>query len=399
MRLLLNDYGGYPFPIELSRELASRGHEVLHTYCGSLATTPGGEHQKRSCDPDKLEISSILLKESLDKYSFVKRWRQEREYGRRLLEQLKAFNPEVVISANTPLDAQIPLQVHCRVSNVPFAFWLQDILSVATEKILRQKIPVIGKWVGRYYLSQEKAALQKSDWVIAITRGFLPLLDQWGVESSKVSVIENWAPIHELPIKPRENPWAKSVGLDAYKCFIYTGTMGMKHNPQLLLDLAKAMEDRCEVRVVVISQGKGADWLKQEIERHNLGNLLVFDYGPFEQVPDVMGTALGLIAILEEDASTYSVPSKVLAYLCARRPLLLSVPKENLAAQIVSEAEAGFVVAANDSEGLIQAATALLDDEAKCIKMGIRARQYAEAHFDIAKIADQFERRLSRMLG
>src|SRR5450631_3453912 len=40
-RILLNDYCGHPFQVELSRELARRGHEVLHVYSADDQTPKG----------------------------------------------------------------------------------------------------------------------------------------------------------------------------------------------------------------------------------------------------------------------------------------------------------------------------------------------------------------------
>ena len=35
MKIIVHDYAGHPFQVQLSRRLASRGHEVLHLYCAS----------------------------------------------------------------------------------------------------------------------------------------------------------------------------------------------------------------------------------------------------------------------------------------------------------------------------------------------------------------------------
>jgi hypothetical protein len=32
MRILISDYSGHPFQVQLSRELARRGHGVTHSY-------------------------------------------------------------------------------------------------------------------------------------------------------------------------------------------------------------------------------------------------------------------------------------------------------------------------------------------------------------------------------
>ena len=41
MRIIVHDYAGHPFEVQLSRELAARGHDVLHLYCGSTHTPRG----------------------------------------------------------------------------------------------------------------------------------------------------------------------------------------------------------------------------------------------------------------------------------------------------------------------------------------------------------------------
>ncbi|MCC9654436.1 glycosyltransferase family 4 protein [Rhodopirellula halodulae] len=390
MKILMHDYGGYPFPVDLSRELAERGHEVQHTYCGSLKTTPGRGFKRTNEDAAGLTFSAVTLSEPLEKYSLIKRWRQERRYGQLIADQVDIYSPDVVVSANTPLDAQRPLQNACRQKKIPFVFWLQDILSLATQKLLSKRIPGIGHMIGEYYKSMEANLLKNSDWNILITSDFEPVLQRWGIQRQKTSVIENWAPIREIPVKQKINQWSSLNGLSDKKCIVYTGTMGLKHNPALMLKLALKLKESPDCRVVVISEGKGADWLRRKALELELDNLLVHPFTPFEDIPDVMATAEVLVAILEPDAGVYSVPSKVLAYLCAERPLLLSVPLDNLAARTVSRAKAGSVHAPDDEDAFVNSAIELLNNESKRRQLGCNARSYAQTKFNIKEITDQF---------
>ena len=41
LRVLVHDFAGHPFQIDLSRALARRGHTVQHVYCGSYASGKG----------------------------------------------------------------------------------------------------------------------------------------------------------------------------------------------------------------------------------------------------------------------------------------------------------------------------------------------------------------------
>ena len=41
LRILVSDYSGHPFQVQLSRELARRGHEVIHSYSAGFQTPKG----------------------------------------------------------------------------------------------------------------------------------------------------------------------------------------------------------------------------------------------------------------------------------------------------------------------------------------------------------------------
>ena len=97
-----------------------------------------------------------------------------------------------------------------------------------------------------------------------------------------------------------------------------------------------------------------------------------------------------LLAILEPDAGVFSVPSKVLSYHCAHRPLLLAVPRENLAADIVAREKSGLIVDPNDTAGFIEAAERLINDEELSSNLADNAIRYAHDRFDIEPITDKF---------
>ena len=98
-----------------------------------------------------------------------------------------------------------------------------------------------------------------------------------------------------------------------------------------------------------------------------------------------------LLALLEADAGVFSVPSKVLSYLCAGRPVLAAIPGDNLAADVIRRSGGGVLVEPGDGAGLRAEARRLLEDPALRAQLGLRARQYAEDNFDIAAIGDRFE--------
>ena len=114
MRIVVHDYSGHPFQVQLSRELASQGHDVLHLHSESFQTPKGGV-RLRADDPASFAVEGISIHERFSKYGhFALRRRQEIRYGYAAATRIDAFAPEVVISANTPLDAQRIIQASAK---------------------------------------------------------------------------------------------------------------------------------------------------------------------------------------------------------------------------------------------------------------------------------------------
>jgi len=154
MRILLHDYSGHAFLVQLARQLARDGHDVLHVHFPGFQT-PKGVLARRPDDPAKFETRGLALPQAFAKYSYVKRLSQEFAYGRLLARTIEAWKPEVVLSANAPLDPQHLAWKAARRIGVPFVFWVQDIYSVAIANILKRKLPVLGHLVGARYVALE----------------------------------------------------------------------------------------------------------------------------------------------------------------------------------------------------------------------------------------------------
>jgi glycosyltransferase involved in cell wall biosynthesis len=177
---------------------------------------------------------------------------------------------------------------------------------------------------------------------------------------------------------------------------MYSGTLGMKHRPELLLALARELEKSAGARLVVIAGGAGADWLRDHAGEVREDVLTLLPFQPYERLSEVLGAADVLIALLDAEAGAFAVPSKILSYLCAGRTLLLAAPSENHAAAVVKQAQAGRVVAPEDAEAFVRAARSLMDDDEVRGHCAENARAYAERNFDIAGIADRFEEVFTR---
>lgn len=386
MHILIHDYAGHPFQAELSRHLAARGHRVNHAYFAA-DTGPKGRMSVQPRDSKQLEFIPVGQDISYSKTSFIKRRQGDVAYGRRLGQLVEQVRPDLVISGNTPTEAQRDLVRICGQKQVPFVYWCQDFYSIAASRLLARKMPGLGHLIGAWYRFLERRQMQQAAHVVLITDAFKAQTRAWGITSDKVTTIPNWGALNEIDPLPRNTAWATDTGLSDGKRFLYSGTLALKHNPAHLESLARQLAAPDEL--VLVSAGVGADRLRAQAD--DLPRMRPLPLQPFDQFAEVLGAADVLLALIEREAGQFSVPSKILSYLCAGRPIVLAAPKDNLAAQILQDTGAGVVVAPEDTEGFCAAALHFAQDPVAAERAGAAGRAYAEANFDLDRVADRFE--------
>lgn len=386
MRALVHDFAGHPFTSELSRALARRGHEVDHAYCSGVPSGRG-DLTVRPSDPTTLRFHD-LHPETFERYATAGRLRDEVRYGKVLGAFAQRTAPDVVLSANTPLLAQSWLWRSVQPGGTRRVYWLQDFLGRGTRGVLNERSPVLGHTAGRGLEALERTLLRRSDAIVAIADDFVTTLEACGIDTP-VTVVENWAPLDEVVVRPKDNPWSRRLGLHDRPVALYAGTLGLKHDPEHLVAAAREV-GRAGGRVVVATEGLGREHLERRRQQLGLDALVLLDFVPYDELPDMLGTADVCLVLLEADAGTFSVPSKILAYMAAGRPVAAAMPAENLAARTLRAAGAGRVVAPGDLEGFGRLVHRMLTDPATAA-LGMSARRYAEVRFDVERITDRLE--------
>ena len=397
LRIFLHDYTGHPPQVHVSRELARRGHMVMYAYAGMIET-PRGNLARQPSDPPGLDIVGVEIGGIFRKHSYLKRQLQEIEYGHAVARIAAGFAPDIVIAGDTPLFPLNSLRRLARRRSAAFVFWMMDVYGLAVREGLGKKLPMLGGPIGSFYIAFEKYLVRRSDQVVVISEGFRDLLDHWGVRPERIDTLPLWAPLEDIPVREKDNPWSRKHGLTSTTNIIYAGTLGLKHNPRHLVTLAQRLAPRGDTRLLVISEGLGADFLREQKELLKLVNLEIMPYQAFSELPDVFGSADILLALLEPKAGVFSVPGKVLSHLCAGRPQVGLIPRDNRASQVIYESGGGVAIESRRPDDFIEAVIRLAESPEKRALLGRNAREYAEREFDIARIGENFERIITKPL-
>ena len=295
----------------------------------------------------------------------------------------RRVRPDRVLTSNVPVVSLLLIWAWSSVSRTTWILWLQDFQSG-----IARVVGGSGSISARTLTLLEEFLIRQGRHVIAISDDCAERAFALGVTPDRVTAFENWAPLDAIPTRPRHNEWSSAHDLDRRFVFIYSGTLGRKHPPELVAALADEFRFDDEVANVVVGEGPDADWLRD----HNCPAPIQLGFQTFESLPDVLATADVLVVLLDEAANGFSVPSKALAYLCVSRPILATLPWRNAVARVVREkAHAGIVVPPVDDDAFRAAARRLREDRAAAVALGRNGRTHAEEAFSRARIVDRFE--------
>ena len=168
--------------------------------------------------------------------------------------------------------------------------------------------------------SLERRALRGCAAIVVIGKEFVGPLRRMVPAPTPVHCIANWAPLSDLPVRPKVNPLSCRLGLDRRFVFLYSGTLGLKHDTELLLELGAHDPGLARHGARRVLRGTGRAARGRRGTRSRAHDHRVIEYQPYERLPELLGAADVLVAVLGRNTALHSVPSKVLTYHAAGPP-------------------------------------------------------------------------------
>ena len=187
---------------------------------------------------------------------------------------------------------------------------------------------------------------------------------------------------------PSTIPVPDIPGLEAGFPVMFAGNVGTGQAVEVIIEAASLLRGHPDIRFVVLGQGSRWEWMRQEAETRGLANLYLPGRFPVETMPGFMQKASALLVTLaDQPIFAVTVPNKVQAYMAAGRPILACLNGEG--ARVVTEAEAGLAVPAEDAKALAEAVLQLYGmTPAVRERLGSNGRRYYKEHFDHDRLAD-----------
>jgi colanic acid biosynthesis glycosyl transferase WcaI len=248
----------------------------------------------------------------------------------------------------------------------------------------------------------EFAAYRRAAGAFVLCDSFESALIEKGYPSQRIRLIRPPVDLDSIRPVASNGRFRKANGCTSLDFVVlYSGSMGLKQGLMTVLDAAEILqESRSNLRWLLVGDGEQRCRLEQQIETRQLSNCVrLIPFQDQSLMADMYASSDLLLLSQLKMVKDSVIPSKLLTYMAAGRPVVAAVNSSSQAAVLLEAAGGGLLIAPEESQALASAVVWAQENTDKIVAMGTRNRRYAEEHFDQRKITaaqEQFLREIVR---
>ena len=377
---------------ELARAWVRAGHQV--TVLTAMPNHPAGvvppEYRGR-----------VLVREQVDGIDVVRTWiyaapnkgrvRRSLAYASYalsavLLGQARIGAADVVVATSPQLLCAAAGWTVAAARRTPFVFEVRDLWpeSVVAVGALPADHPVI-----RGLTVVEEGLYGAAKAIVVVTDAFRTRLVERGQAAGKIHVIKNGVDLGRFVPGPRTTKLRAQLGWDDKFVVGYIGTHGMAHGLDAVLDVAKRLASRSEVRFLFVGEGAERLRLEARVRDEQMSSVRFLGSLPRERMTEVYATLdLALVPLRKSELFKMVIPSKIFEISAMARPIVISVDGE--AREIIEASGGGVFAPPENVEAMAAAITRFVDDRSLGERMGEAGREYVKREFDREALARRY---------
>lgn len=309
------------------------------------------------------------------------------------LRGLLRKRPDVLLVVSPPLGLMAPAILLSRLWGVPYIFDVEDLQPDSAADL-----GMLPKWAVKLLYRVENAAYRHARLVTTLTPSMRQRIIEKGIAEDKVGLIEPRMDESLIDLLPEEGrAFRRRYDLGEKFLVTHSGNMGVKQGLDVIVDAATRARDDESMLFLCVGNGAECERIKRRAAEMQLDNLRFLPLLDEEEFRGLMAASDVCLVTQQHAVSEIAFPSKIVTYLAAGRPVVAAVNPKCEVAQILHEAGAGAVVAAEDPAALLDALCVLRRSDLR--KAGENARKYASERWSSARVLGELERSLTSAAG
>lgn len=248
--------------------------------------------------------------------------------------------PDLIYSNTWPIFASSIVRFIATSRRIPLIISIQDVYPeslvvqnrISTSSIVAKLLTMIDAWI-----------VKGSQRVITISKSFAEIYQKSrGISEEKVKVIPNWIDENSIELVSK-NQFRKDLGIpiEAF-VIVYAGNIGVAAGLEKFIKALENLKSRKEFSLIVAGSGSQLNLCK--ILANKIDSVKIIFHSPWlmEETSKVLASSDLLLLPTSGNQSMVSVPSKLISYMLASRPVLAICDHNSEIARIINSSDCGW---------------------------------------------------------
>ena len=245
-----------------------------------------------------------------------------------------------------------------------------------------------------FFRRLEKFIYRRARYITVHSPGNKEFIVNLGIEPGKIEIIHNWIDPEVFASPADSSPLDPAIDLQDKFVALFAGVMSYAQDMDIILDAARILKENRDIVFLLVGDGSQKPKLDYLKKKYELSNLIIHPFVPLESYPSlVVRVDVGLVT-LKQDMKTPVVPSKILGYMAAGKPVIGSLNRESEAHQIIETAGGGWSRRSDGPGDLAKAIRRLYRDPSLKEQMGEKGKKYVCKNFSFPASLAAYEKLL-----
>ena len=301
--------------------------------------------------------------------------------------------PDVILTPSPPLTSGLLAILLAKLKGAKTIYNVQEIYPDLLINLGHLKNPFLINFLKRL----ERFVYNSSSAVTTIDKQFYNIIKPRIKKENSLHIIPNFVDTELYVTESSAKLPPEFLSKPGFTNMLYAGNIGLAQEWDLVLNLAKEIKNE-SIIIWIIGEGVKKEYLKTQIEKHNLSNIKLLPYQDRKYMPAINLFADFHFIAMDKSMENDGFPSKVYSILASGRPMVIVSSENTPIISFLNETDTSLLVTDHSLSGFKNAVLKLSLDKELRYYLGENGRKVIERNYTKEHIIKKYAKLFEKLL-
>ena len=293
--------------------------------------------------------------------------------------------PDVILTPSPPLTSGLLSILLAKLKGAKTIYNVQEIYPDLLINLGHLK----NAFAINFLKTLERFVYNCSTAVTTIDKQFYNIIIPRIKQESNLHIIPNFVDTDLYVTESSTKLPAEFLSKPGFTNMLYAGNIGLAQEWDLVLNVAKEIKGE-SITIWIIGEGVKKEYLKSQIEKHQLSNIKLLPYQDRKYMPAINLFADFHFIAMDKSMENEGFPSKVYSIMASGRSMVIVSSENTPITSFLNETSTSLLVTDHSLLGFKNAVLKLATDKELRISLGANGRKIIDQYYTKEKVISQY---------